>query len=117
MIARHDIGLALEPTDPPSRNLTITNKFFQYLNAGLAIIASDTAGQREAFAAAPHIGEIVSLANPALLATRLDALLGDPHRLTGMKAAARRAAETHFGWDKTAPWLLRFVEEACAASW
>ena len=117
VIARHDIGLALEPTDPPSRNLTITNKFFQYLNAGLAIIASDTAGQREAFAAAPHIGEIVSLANPALLATRLDALLGDPHRLTGMKAAARRAAETHFGWDKTAPWLLRFVEEACAASW
>ncbi len=115
VIARHDIGLALEPTDPPSRNLTITNKFFQYLNAGLAIVASDTAGQREVFATAPDIGVMVSLANPASLSTQLDALLGDPIRLSGMKRAARRAVEAHFGWDKTAPLLLRFVEEACAA--
>jgi glycosyltransferase involved in cell wall biosynthesis len=117
VIARHDIGLALEPADSPSRNLTITNKFFQYLNAGLAVLASDTAGQREVFAAAPEIGEIVSLAHPTPLATRLDALLGDPIRLSGMKGAARRAVEARFGWDKTAPLLLRFVEEACAASW
>ena len=116
VIARHDIGLALEPTTPPSRNLTITNKFFQYLNAGLAIVASDTAGQREGFAAAPDIGEIVSLADPATLAPRLDALLGDPIRLSGMKAASRRAVATRLGWDKTAPLLVRFVEEAFADS-
>jgi glycosyltransferase involved in cell wall biosynthesis len=116
VIARHDIGLALEPTDPPSRNFTITNKFFQYLNAGLAVVASDTAGQREGFAAAPDIGEIVSLANSAAIASRLDALLGDPLRIAGMKSAARRAVATRLGWEHTAPRLVRFVEEACAAS-
>ena len=49
-IAEHDIGFAGELAEPPSRNLTITNKFFQYLQAGLAVVASDTAGQREAVA-------------------------------------------------------------------
>lgn len=46
-IAEHDIGYAGENKTPENRNLTITNKFFQYLNSGLAVIASDTAGQVE----------------------------------------------------------------------
>jgi hypothetical protein len=49
-IAEHDIGFAGELGEPASRNLTITNKFFQYLQAGLAVVASDTAGQKEAVA-------------------------------------------------------------------
>jgi hypothetical protein len=49
-IAEHDIGYAGELGEPPSRNLTITNKFFQYLQAGLAVVASDTAGQKEVIA-------------------------------------------------------------------
>ena len=48
-IAKFDIGLALELNNPPSRNFTITNKFFQYLQSGLPIIASKTDGQDEAF--------------------------------------------------------------------
>ncbi len=48
-IAFFDVGLALEKTDPLSRNLTITNKFFQYLQSGLPIIASQTDGQVEVF--------------------------------------------------------------------
>ena len=47
-IAEHDIGFAGELGEPPSRNLTITNKFFQYLQAGLAVVANGTAGQKEA---------------------------------------------------------------------
>ncbi len=49
-IAEHDIGFAGELGEPASRNLTITNKFFQYLQAGLAVVASETAGQKEAVA-------------------------------------------------------------------
>ncbi|MCX2575912.1 glycosyltransferase family protein [Pedobacter sandarakinus] len=48
-ICTFDIGLALEQYHPPSRNLTITNKFFQYLQAGLPIISSSTLGQLEIF--------------------------------------------------------------------
>ena len=47
-IAEHDIGFAGELHEPISRNLTITNKFFQYLQGGLAVVASDTKGQEEA---------------------------------------------------------------------
>lgn len=46
-IAEHDIGYAGELNEPPSRNLTITNKIYQYLQGGLAVVASDTAGQQE----------------------------------------------------------------------
>ena len=49
-IAEHDIGFAGELGEPASRNLTITNKFFQNLQAGLAVVASETAGQKEAVA-------------------------------------------------------------------
>ena len=48
-IASFDIGLALELAAPLSRNYTITNKFFQYLQAGLPIITSETQGQNEGF--------------------------------------------------------------------
>ena len=47
-IAEHDIGFAGELAEPTSRNLTITNKFFQYMQAGLVVVASNTAGQKEA---------------------------------------------------------------------
>jgi glycosyltransferase involved in cell wall biosynthesis len=48
-IAEFDIGLALELNTPLNRNFTITNKFFQYLQSGLPVIASETDGQNEGF--------------------------------------------------------------------
>ncbi|MGF1571610.1 MAG: glycosyl transferase family 1 [Sumerlaeia bacterium] len=41
------VGLALESNQIVSRNLTITNKVFQYLQAGLQVLATPTAGQQE----------------------------------------------------------------------
>lgn len=48
-IASFDVGLVLELNQPLSRNYTITNKFFQYIQAGLPVIVTETAGQIEAF--------------------------------------------------------------------
>ena len=115
LIAEHDIGLALEHQRPPSRDLTITNKILQYLNAGLAVVASDTAGQSEVFAHAPGIGELVTLADTTALTVRLDALLADPARLAASRQAARRAAEEIYCWEKEAPGLIRAIEAALAA--
>jgi len=41
-----DIGLALETNIPINRDICITNKIFQYFNAGLAVIATPTTGQK-----------------------------------------------------------------------
>jgi glycosyltransferase involved in cell wall biosynthesis len=43
----YDIGLALEPSHPPNKNLTISNKLFHYMAGGLPVIASNTLGQQE----------------------------------------------------------------------
>ncbi len=114
-IARHDLGLALEQNISPSRNLTITNKLFQYLNAGLALIATPTQGQREVFAEDSVIGLLDNLSNPSAFAARLDALLLSPTTINAMGAASRRLAEKKFCWEKTAPTLLSSVARALAS--
>lgn len=46
-IAEHDVGVALERSDVQSRDLTVTNKLFQYMQAKLTVIATKTQGQCE----------------------------------------------------------------------
>ena len=114
IIARHDIGLALEQPFIVNRDLTITNKILQYLNAGLAVLASDTAGQREVLAHAPAAGLLVPLHETTALASVIEKLLADPDVLRTRQLAARRLAETHYCWELEAPGLLARVERALA---
>ncbi|HEY5229174.1 MAG TPA: hypothetical protein VIJ19_11575 [Opitutaceae bacterium] len=111
-IAAHDLGLALEPDSPPSRYLTATNKIFQYLNAGLAIIATPTAGQKEVLAAVGECGLVLDFGDQARVASQLDALLADRERLSRMARAARNGAESKYCWERTAPVLVEAVRRA-----
>ena len=52
-ISEHDIGLATEIPLIRNKDLTVSNKILHYLVAGLAVIATNTAGQREVAAQAP----------------------------------------------------------------
>lgn len=63
-ISKFQIGLALEENVNDNRHLTITNKILQYLQAGLFIIASDTAGQREVASYFPGTVSIIKLEHP-----------------------------------------------------
>jgi glycosyltransferase involved in cell wall biosynthesis len=114
-IAAHDIGLALEPDAPESRYLTTTNKIFQYLNAGLAVVATPTAGQREVMSEIPGCGIVVDMKDPGVLAGQLDGLLGHPGRLASMGAAAREGAAARYCWERTAPRLVAAVNGAVRA--
>ncbi len=109
VIARHDIGLALEQSFIVNRNLTITNKIIQYLNAGLAVVASDTAGQREVLAHAPDAGIIVETHETTRFATALDALLADRTALQHRQRAARQLAEQTYCWEREGPHLTELV--------
>jgi glycosyltransferase involved in cell wall biosynthesis len=113
-IAEHDVGLALEYTDILSRNLTVTNKLFQYLQAGLAVIATDTAGQREILSQQPAIGRLIPNNDPVALALALKDLLCDSEKLTAVKAASLQAAKEQFCWEKQAEILLEAAELALA---
>jgi len=116
LIAQHDIGLALELTEIPNRDLTITNKILQYLNAGLAIVATPTSGQREVLAQAPGAGKFIELNNPDATATMLDNLIGDRDSLAQAQACARAAAANHYCWEGEAPRLVELVTHALQRS-
>jgi glycosyltransferase involved in cell wall biosynthesis len=116
VLSRYEIGLALEPSEPANKNLTISNKILQYLNATLAIVASDTAGQREVLAHSPAAGIIVNLQDTAACAQALDRLLADRAALTIRQQAARQLAENHYCWELESPRLLALVNSALAQS-
>jgi glycosyltransferase involved in cell wall biosynthesis len=111
-IAEHDVGLALERRDPPSRDLTVTNKILHYLVAGLAVIATDTAGQREVAAAASGAVNLVPPDDPAALAVAITRLASQPDELAAARASALRAAEDRFSWERQQAALLESVERA-----
>lgn len=114
LIAQHDVGLALEATTSRNRDFAVTNKILQYLNAGLAIVATPTAGQREVLAHGPEAGVFFG-ANPAENALLLDDLIRDRARLQIRQQAARRLAETHYSWEHDRKVLLERVNQALSS--
>ena len=113
-LAEFDLGLALEPHWPRNRDITITNKITQYMNAGLALIATDTAGQSEVMHAAPDCGLLIQAHETTRLAVQLDELLGNRERLRACQVAARAAAVMQFNWAHAVPRLLAAVDRALA---
>jgi glycosyltransferase involved in cell wall biosynthesis len=111
-IGEHDIGLAMEDYDPPSRDLTVTNKILHYLVAGLAVVATDTAGQAEVAAYAPEAIRLCRGGDAARMAQQVGALVGEPGVLERAKAAALVAARDRFCWEVQCPILVRSVEAA-----
>jgi hypothetical protein len=111
-IAEHDIGFAGETRAIRSRDLTVTNKILHYLLAGLAVVASDTAGQREVDSLAPGAVQLYPAGDVTRLASELNLLLDSPAILEARKAAALRAAESTFCWEKQEPRLLESVQRS-----
>ncbi|QYM80483.1 glycosyltransferase [Horticoccus luteus] len=111
-IAGHDIGLALDVSHIPSRNLTVTNKLFQYLQAGLAVVASDTAGHAEILEQARDAGELFTAGDSVALTAALQRFCSDPVRLVAAKQAARRAGETIFAHERQAPLYADLADRA-----
>ncbi len=107
-ISEHDIGFAGERSEPPSRDLTITNKFFQYLQGGLAVVASATAGQKEGAKEAPDAVLLYQPGDVDGLRQTLQSLIDDWAKLRAMRAAAWEAG-TRLSWENEAPKLVEAV--------
>jgi len=114
-ISEHDIGLALETSARASRNLSITNKLFQYLQGGLAVLATRTEGQVEVFSKEPGVGLLIENNDVAGLTNALSTLLGDRQRLHAAQTASMRAAERTFCWERQRDTIIHYVERALAA--
>lgn len=115
-IAEHDVGFAGEKKYCRSRDLTVTNKILHYLCGGLAVVASQTAGQAEIAALAPGAVFLYPAGDSTALAARIDQLLGDPASLAAAKRAALAAAERALCWEKQVRTLIKSAEDAIAGT-
>ena len=98
-----------------SRDLTVTNKMLHYLLAGLAVVASDTSGQQEIARQAPDAVFLYPSGDVGALAAQLNALLESRDALQRATAAALRAAEDTFCWERQEDRLLDTIVRAIQA--
>jgi glycosyltransferase involved in cell wall biosynthesis len=108
----YDLGLSLELKHPPSRDLTVTNKILHYLLAGIPVLASDTAGQKEIAAMSRGAVEIINLDDPQYTANVIINLMNDRQRLSEMRKKAIEVACQKFNWEEQEKIFLSQVEKA-----
>jgi glycosyltransferase involved in cell wall biosynthesis len=111
-IAEHDIGFAGETPLIRNKDLTVSNKILHYLLAGLAVVASETAGQREVARQAPGGVFLYPSGDAHALAACLNTLLGSTDALRKAKGAALAAAERTFCWERQEKSLLEAINHA-----
>ncbi len=109
--AGFDIGLASEQTIPLNRDICLTNKLFTYLQAGLAILASDTTAQKKFIAENPDVGEIYYTTNPqSLIAVLSNYHLNRESLLNACKASLRTGLEK-LNWENESQKFLLVIKE------
>ena len=87
--ANSDLGVFVTTLDTPQRHLTMPNKLFEYISAGLAVLVSPAADMR-ALVEAHGVGLVSADASPQAIAAALNSL--DFASVEQFRAAARKAA-------------------------
>lgn len=108
----HDIGLALEPNTPLNKNMTISNKLFHYLLAGLAVLASDTAGQKEIAREIADAVFIFANGKAEDLAFHINQLVQNKFILAKAKNKALAGAKHKYCWEIEEQKLVSIINES-----
>jgi glycosyltransferase involved in cell wall biosynthesis len=96
------------------------NKLFEYMSAGLPVIASDFPLWRE-IVMGQDCGLAVNPTDPKAVAGAMSWLLEHPAEAEAMGSRGRAAVDQHYNWDVESPQLLALYQEllgapgACAA--
>ncbi|TZF86209.1 glycosyltransferase family 4 protein (plasmid) [Pedobacter sp. BS3] len=98
--ANFDVGLALETGEPYNREVCLTNKLFVYLQAGLALIASNTLAQRTFLEKWPDCGWLVDLKNHQNLSETIQLLIDHPNKLEQAKQKAYYYGANYLNWER-----------------
>jgi hypothetical protein len=95
----HDIGLAIEEGPMLSRQFSLSNKALTYVLAGLAVVLTDTEGQRELGEAIGAGALIYREGDTDTLAQGLRRWYEEPERLLAARRAAWTAAAGRWHWE------------------
>lgn len=103
--------VGVSPAIPSSLNdaYSLPNKLFQYMAAGIPIVASDFPHLRE-IVLQPRAGLLADMRDPRAIAAAIGSVLRDPAATSEMGANGRRAALTRFNWQRSAETLLALYQ-------
>lgn len=104
-----DIGLALENRTPLNRDLCLTNKIFTYLQAGLAVIATETTAQAAFMGENPAIGSTYINKDIQSLVHILSDYRQHPEKLLACKQASLKLAHEKYNWELESKKFLALV--------
>jgi glycosyltransferase involved in cell wall biosynthesis len=108
-VSRFDVGLTLDLNDCLNRSLTICNKVFLYLQAGLMVAATDTPGQREVLESVPRAGILCQEGDAGALAAGLAPFVEHRSRLREAQHAAWQAGRDRYNWDRESEAFIQAV--------
>jgi glycosyltransferase involved in cell wall biosynthesis len=106
-----DIGLALERPGDLNGGLTISNKIFSYLLAGLPVVATETPGQMEALSAVPAVTASYTAGDFRALANRIERWSHDPEALQAAQQSAWDLARETCCWEREAQKFLGLLTD------
>lgn len=109
IMAKARMGLVLFHPGPNHTD-SQPNKLFEYMGAGLPIIASDFPRWRELIEGA-KCGILVDPLKPAEIAAAIEWVLDNPKAAEEMGARGRKAVTEQFSWDREKAKLLHFYRE------
>ena len=112
IMARSMCGLVTFKPEPNSIN-SLPNKLFEYMSAGLPVIASDFPLWRGIVEDA-GCGICVDPENPNAIALAINFLLTHPELADAMGRSGRRAAESKYRWDREGARLVALYGDILA---
>jgi glycosyltransferase involved in cell wall biosynthesis len=109
-----DIGLAMEESVPFNRDICLTNKIFTYMQAGLAVLASDTTAQAELIAGYPDAGEIYKKGDLNSFAKAITRYMDNPDDLYNAKKSSFRIGHEELNWENESAKFIQLVNQTLA---
>jgi glycosyltransferase involved in cell wall biosynthesis len=103
------IGMATETGEPYNRDICLTNKIFTYIQAGLPVIASDTAAQHDLLQRFPGVGKLYRKKDVDSLGRAIQSLGESPESLENFRKACRIAGENELNWALEGRKLLSLI--------
>ena len=111
--ASADIGLIVFELDSSlSIRWCLPNKLFEYLMAGLPILASQLDAVVEIIGAY-NVGCIVGSLEPVAIAASINSMLADADALSAMRENALRISQCEFLWEKESQKLVQLYQRIC----
>jgi glycosyltransferase involved in cell wall biosynthesis len=109
--ASSDMGLIVYPPDYSQNvQMMLPNKLFEFLMAGVPVLASPLEAVAEVIRAY-GVGQVVSSLAPPDIGAAINAMLADQHALDRMRCNALRAAQEDLNWEKEQQKLVRLYHE------